>query len=97
MLACGHGQRHTDAAVEAGLDRDGGTDQLTDELIGAVVEAVRPDRPNGHGVAWEMLCHNHDRIAKWVGEVWSLHQNRRDSILASRWVSGTASRVCASA
>src|SRR5271155_470670 len=30
-------------------------------------------------------------------EVWSLHQNRRDSILASRWVSGTASRVCASA
>ena len=40
---------YTNAAVAAGLDRDGDLDQLTDELIGAVVEAVRPDRPNGHG------------------------------------------------
>jgi transposase len=59
---------YTDAAVEAGLDREGSADQLTDELIGAVVEAVRPDRPHGYGKAWEMLCHNHDRIQKWVSE-----------------------------
>jgi hypothetical protein len=59
-------RRYTDAAVEAGLDRDGDTDQLTDELIGAVVEAVRPDRPQGYGAAWESLCHNHDRIQKWI-------------------------------
>jgi hypothetical protein len=61
-------RRYTDAAVAAGLDRDGDTDQLTDELIGAVVEAVRPDRPFGHGTAWESLSDNHDRIQKWVTE-----------------------------
>jgi hypothetical protein len=61
-------RRYTDAAVEAGLDRDGDTDQLTDELIGAVVEAVRPERPFGHGTAWESLSDNHDQIQKWVTE-----------------------------
>jgi transposase len=61
-------RRYADAAVEAGLDRDGDPDQLTDELVGAVVAAVRPDRPNGHGAAWELLCNNHDRIVKWVNE-----------------------------
>jgi transposase len=61
-------RRYVDAAVAAGLDRDGDTDQLTDELIGAVVEAVRPDRPNGYGAAWESLCDNHSSIVKWVDE-----------------------------
>lgn len=59
-------RRYTDAAVDAGLDRDGCTDQLTDELIGAVVAVVRPDRPYGHGAAWELLCGNHARIEEWV-------------------------------
>lgn len=59
-------RRYVDAAVAAGLDRDGGVDQLTDELIGMVVAAVRPDRPQGHGSAWETLCANHDRINKWT-------------------------------
>jgi transposase len=61
-------RRYVHAAVEAGLDRDGDTDQLTDELIGVVVAAVRPDRPQGHGSAWEALCASHDRIAGWVKE-----------------------------
>src|ERR1700682_3307591 len=59
-------RRYVDAAVAAGLDRDCGVDQLSDELIGAVVTAVRPDRPQGHGSAWEVLCANHDRISTWV-------------------------------
>jgi transposase len=59
-------RRYVDAAVAAGLDRDGGVDQIDDELIGAVVVAVRPDRPQGHGSAWEALCTNHDRIDKWA-------------------------------
>ena len=59
-------RRYTDAAVDAGLARDGCTDQLTDDLIGLVVAAVRPDRPDGHGAAWELLCTNHDRITEWV-------------------------------
>jgi transposase len=56
------------AAVEAGLDRDCGVEQLSDELIGAVVTAVRPDRPQGHGQAWEALCTSHDRISDWVND-----------------------------
>jgi transposase len=59
-------RRYVAAAVAAGLDRDGGVDQLDDELIGTVVAAVRPDRPQGYGSAWEALCANHDRINKWV-------------------------------
>ena len=60
--------RYVDAALEAGLVRDGGQEQLTDELIGQVVAALRPDRPNGHGVAWESLEAQRDQIAKWVGD-----------------------------
>ena len=37
------------AAEAAGLARDGGPGQLTDELVGQVAEAVRPVRPGGHG------------------------------------------------
>jgi transposase len=59
--------RYVEAAVAAGLARDGGEEQLTDELIGQVVAAVRPDRLNGHGAAWESLEQQHDRIVKWVG------------------------------
>jgi hypothetical protein len=59
-------RRYVAAAVAAGLDRDGGVDQLGDELIGAVVAAVRPDRPQRYGSAWEALCANHDRIDGWV-------------------------------
>ena len=61
-------RRYVDAAVAAGLDRDGGVEQLTDELIGAVVAAVRPDRPQGYGAVWETLCAKHDRIEGWVKE-----------------------------
>ena len=59
-------RRYVDAAVALGLDRSGGEDQLTDELIGAVCEAVRPARPNGHGAAWELLESHRDEIKAWV-------------------------------
>jgi transposase len=48
-------RRYVEAAVEAGLVRDGGAGQLTDELVGQVAEAVRPARPGGHGQAWDQL------------------------------------------
>ncbi|GAB7007779.1 hypothetical protein JCM18899A_52550 [Nocardioides sp. AN3] len=41
-------RRYVEAAQAAGLVRDDGTDAVTDELVGLVVEAVRPARPNGH-------------------------------------------------
>jgi transposase len=59
-------RRYVEAAVAAGLDRAGGVDQLDDALIGAVVTVVRPDRPQGFGSTWDVLCTNHDQIAKWV-------------------------------
>jgi transposase len=48
-------RRYVQAAEEAGLARDGGPGQLSDELVGQVAQAVRPARPGGHGVAWEQL------------------------------------------
>ncbi|MGI9015637.1 MAG: IS21 family transposase, partial [Euzebya sp.] len=59
-------RRYVEAAVGLGLDRAGGLDQLTDELIGGVVEAVRPDRPRGHGLAWEACTASHDDIKGWL-------------------------------
>ena len=46
-------RRYVAAAEAAGLSRDAGAEGLTDELVGLVVEAVRPARPNGHGASWE--------------------------------------------
>jgi transposase len=61
-------RRYVDAAVALGLDRSGGEDQLTDELIGGICEAVRPARPNGHGAAWELLSSHEDAIKAWVDD-----------------------------
>ncbi|HUN37532.1 MAG TPA: IS21 family transposase [Trebonia sp.] len=60
--------RYIRAAQEAGLDRGGGEGQLTDELVGQVVAAVRPARPAGHGSSWEALAARKDDIARWVGD-----------------------------
>lgn len=59
-------RRYVHAAVDAGLVRGGGEDQLTDELLGAVVEAVRPSRPRGRGVAWQVCESERDRITAWL-------------------------------
>ncbi len=59
-------RRYVAAGQEAGLRRDGGEGQLTDELIGAVVAAVRPARPSGHGQAWEDLTPWTEQITSWV-------------------------------
>jgi hypothetical protein len=48
-------RRYVAAAEAAGLSRDIGPVGVTDELVGLVVEAVRPARPNGHGLSWEAL------------------------------------------
>ena len=58
--------RYIRAAQEAGLDRGGGEGQLTDDLIGAVVGAVRPARPAGHGQSWEVLAARRDEVTAWV-------------------------------
>ncbi|MFT3852034.1 MAG: hypothetical protein QM733_04750 [Ilumatobacteraceae bacterium] len=60
-------RRCVDAAVEAGVTADGGAGQLTDEVLGAVVERVRPHCVDGrHGEVWTMLAAHREQIAGWV-------------------------------
>jgi transposase len=59
-------RRYVLAGQEAGLVRDGGEEQLTDELIGTVVAAVRPARSSGHGRTWEDLTPWAEQITGWV-------------------------------
>jgi transposase len=59
-------RRYVQAAVEAGLAREAGAGQLSDELVGQVAEAVRPVRPGGHGLAWEQLEACQEQIAGQV-------------------------------
>lgn len=59
-------QRYVEAAEAAGLNRDGGADQLTDEAVGLVCELVRPVRRDGRGRAWMALEENQELISGWV-------------------------------
>jgi transposase len=59
-------RRYVGAAEALGVGRGGGDGQLSDELIGMVVEAVRPHRCDGHGAAWRLLIAHHDDVAGWV-------------------------------
>lgn len=59
-------RRYVEAAAAAGLVRGGGEGQLSDELIGAVVLAVRPARATGHGLSWEQLGPWREQITAWV-------------------------------
>jgi transposase len=61
-------RRYVQAAEEAGVLRDGGLGQVTDEVIGQVVAAVRPARPAGHGSAWALLLAERQQITTWVGK-----------------------------
>ena len=61
-------RRYIAAAIELGIDRSGGEDQLTDELIGQIVERVRPHRTDGHGEAWRSLLAEEAQITAWVGQ-----------------------------
>jgi transposase len=61
-------RRYIAAAIEVGVDRDGGEEQLADEVIGAVCERVRPTRPDGHGDTWRRLLGEEEQIKAWVKE-----------------------------
>ncbi len=58
--------RYIAAARAAGLARGGDESQLSDELLGQVVAAVRPARLAGHGTSWEALVPREAEIAGWV-------------------------------
>src|SRR5260370_41692156 len=60
-------KRYVMSAVAAGLSRDGGEGQLTDEVIGQGVSVGRPARPAGHGQGWAEVEARRQRVAKWGG------------------------------
>jgi hypothetical protein len=59
-------RRYVQAAQAAGLSREAGPGALDDALVGVVVGAVRPARPNGHGGSWERLLAREEQIRSWV-------------------------------
>jgi transposase len=59
-------RRYVAAAEAAGLVREAGVESVTDELVGVVVDAVRPARPNGHGASWELLLGHEEQVRAWV-------------------------------
>lgn len=61
-------RRYVAAAQECGLDRRGGEGQLSDALISAVAERVRPHRTSGHGQSWTVLAAHHEEIKGFLGQ-----------------------------
>lgn len=59
-------RRYVAAAQEAGLTRESRFEQVTDQIVGAVVASVRPARPAGHGSAWQLLQQQREQITEWV-------------------------------
>jgi len=59
-------RRYVEAAQAAGLRRSDPPECIDDAVIGAVVAAVRPARPAGHGAAWEALVPFEEQIRAWV-------------------------------
>jgi transposase len=59
-------RRYVEAAVELGVDRLAGVEQLTDELVGQVAHAVRPGAPSQPG-AMRKHCQTHRKLIEgWV-------------------------------
>ena len=61
-------RRYVEAAVDTGLAREGGEDQLNDVFMSLVVEKVRPHRTDGHGPAWRSLEPHAEKIRSWLDD-----------------------------
>lgn len=61
-------RRYVEMAQSCGLDRDGGADQLGDELLAAVIAGVRRVQPNGKSDAWETVAAQRDQLQAWLDQ-----------------------------
>jgi transposase len=61
-------RRYVEMAQSCGLDRDGGTEQLSDELLMMVICGVRRKRPNGKSQAWETVAAQSEQIKEWLDQ-----------------------------
>jgi transposase len=61
-------RRYIDRAQSCGVDRDDGVEQLTDELLAAVITGVRRSRLNGKSDVWETLAGQSEQIKAWLDQ-----------------------------
>ncbi|MET9030987.1 hypothetical protein ABZW96_36085 [Nocardia sp. NPDC004168] len=61
-------RRYVERAQSCGVDRDGGVEQLTDELLTGVITGVRSKRPTGKSPAWEILTGETELIKAWLDQ-----------------------------
>jgi transposase len=90
-------RRYVGAANSAGLDQNGGEEQLTDELLGQVAAMVRPTRTDGHGPARRSLDEHADEIRRMLDDE-GLTVKKAHSLLSRRGLSvslRTFERFCA--
>jgi transposase len=82
-------RRYVEAAMELGVVQGGGDDQLSDEVVAAVLERVRPKRRDGHGEGWATCMAHHDVLRGWLApapEGEGLTVRRAGELLARRGV-----------
>jgi transposase len=77
-------RRYIAAAQTAGVCQGCGVGELSDEVLGQVIAAVRPDRPRGVGQAWESLASHREQIQAWLD--WGVTVAKVQVLLARRGV-----------
>jgi transposase len=82
-------RRYVEAAEELGVVQGGDADQLSDDVLAAVLERVRPQRRDGRGEGWAACVAEHEALAGWLrpapdGE--GLTVRRAGELLARRGV-----------
>src|ERR1700693_903296 len=90
-------RRYEAAAGELGVDRDGGEEQVSDEVLAAVLERVRPHRSSGHGESWRTLECDQEQIRAWLDDE-GLSVVKVHTLLARQGVTvpkRTSARFCA--
>ncbi len=61
-------KRYLDAARAAGVRQDGGEEQLNDEVLGTIAEALRPGRRGGRGPVWNLLVDQRSFVEKLLDD-----------------------------
>ncbi|SMD27460.1 hypothetical protein [Kibdelosporangium aridum] len=75
-------RRYVQAAQACGVTLEGGDGQLTEEVLGAAVAVVRPDRPRGTGASWEAIAEQREQIQTWLKQDLTL---AKIHMLLRRW------------
>ena len=59
-------RRYVERAQELGLVRASGTEQLTDEFLGAMAVSLHPGRSGPRGASWELCDAHRDALKGWL-------------------------------